>query len=343
MPEQANNPFNFWQELKRRKVLRSLAIYAGSAFIILEAATIIFPRWGFPDWIIDLVLYLLILGAFINIIVAWIFDITPGGVQKTKPIAEVRESDKSTDSNAWKVISYISLGVIVALIIFNVVTSNKELRPDKIESLVVLPFDNLTGDNGLDITLSGMHTMLISDMQRVSELRTICKTSANSYKNVDMSILEITSELGVSAAIESTVMCLGDSICMQIKVITPYPEERTIWMADYMVERSQLPNLWNRVTKQITDELMIELSSEEESLLAESRVVDPEAYDAYLKGLAYLDMINMNSLQKAIEYFNIAIEIEPDWAPPYAGLAGVGGYQMQMSFISPSLAIPKYL
>ncbi len=81
----------FWKELKRRKVLRSLAIYAGSAFIILEAATIIFPRWGLPDWTIDLVLYLLILGAFINIIVAWIFDITPEGVQKTKAVSEVRE------------------------------------------------------------------------------------------------------------------------------------------------------------------------------------------------------------------------------------------------------------
>ncbi len=341
MAGSSNKLSQFWQELKRRKVIRSLAIYAGSAFIILEAATIIFPRWGLPDWTIDLVLYLLILGAFINIIVAWIFDITPEGVQKTKPVSEVRESDISTDSNAWKVVSYISLGVIVALIIFNVAPTNKEARPGTIESVVILPFDNLTGDDGLDITLSGMHTMLIRDMQRIGGLRTICKTSAISYKNKDMSIHEITSELAVGAAIEPTVMCVGDSICMHVKVITPYPEESTIWMADYIVERSQLPNLWNRITKQITDELLIELSSEEESLLAESRIVDPEAYDAYLKGLHYLDMIDKNSLQKAKEYFNIAVEIEPEWAEPYAGLASVWGYQKQMSFISPSVATPK--
>jgi TolB-like protein len=341
MARSSNRLSQFWQELKRRKVLRSSAIYAGSAFIILEAATIIFPRWGLPDWTIDLVLYLLILGAFINIIVAWIFDITPEGVQKTKPVSEVRESDISTDSNAWKVVSYISLGVIVALIIFNVVPTNKELRPDTIESVVILPFENLTGDDGLDITLSGMHTMLIRDMQRIGGLRTICKTSAISYKNKAMSIHEITSELAVGAAIEPTVMCVGDSICMHVKVITPYPEESTIWMADYIVERSQLPNLWNRITKQITDELMIELSSEEESLLAESRIVDPEAYDAYLKGLSYLDKIDRDSLQKATEYFNIAVETEPNWAPPYAGLAEVWAYQMQMSFISPPVAIPK--
>ncbi|MBE9517618.1 MAG: hypothetical protein IMY68_03580, partial [Bacteroidetes bacterium] len=82
----SNNPgrfVHFWKELKRRNVLRSLAIYAGTAFIILEAATIIFPRWGFPDWSIDLVLWLLILGAIINIFVAWVFDFTSKGIQKT--------------------------------------------------------------------------------------------------------------------------------------------------------------------------------------------------------------------------------------------------------------------
>ncbi len=78
MSANPNNFSRFWQELKRRKVLRSLAIYAGTAFIILEASTIIFPRWDFPDWSIDLVLWLLILGAFINVIIAWIYDITPG-------------------------------------------------------------------------------------------------------------------------------------------------------------------------------------------------------------------------------------------------------------------------
>ena len=81
-----------WKELKRRNVLRSLAIYAGTAFVILEAATIIFPRWELPDWTIDLVLYLLILGAFITFILAWIFDITPQGVLLTKPLEEITET-----------------------------------------------------------------------------------------------------------------------------------------------------------------------------------------------------------------------------------------------------------
>src|SRR5210317_1329571 len=108
-----------WKELKRRNVLRSLAIYAGTAFIILEAVTIIFPRWDLPDWTIDLVLYLIILGAFITFIITWIFDITPQGVEKTKPLKEVTESERPADSKVWKAATYISLVVIAGLIIFN--------------------------------------------------------------------------------------------------------------------------------------------------------------------------------------------------------------------------------
>lgn len=137
MSDQAKPNFNFWKELRRRNVLRSLAIYAGTAFIILEAATIIFPRWGLPDWSIDLVLWLLILGAVINLFIAWVFDITPQGIQKTKPVDKVAESEVQSDSKAWKAATYLSLVVIVALITLNIVGGPKQLRAGDIQSLLV--------------------------------------------------------------------------------------------------------------------------------------------------------------------------------------------------------------
>jgi len=95
MPQSSGKLSHFWNELRRRNVLRSLAIYAGTAFIILEAASLIFTRWGFPDWTIDLVLWLMILGAFVNVIVAWIYDITPGGMQRTKALQEEVVEEKA--------------------------------------------------------------------------------------------------------------------------------------------------------------------------------------------------------------------------------------------------------
>ena len=176
--KETNRLNQLWSELKRRSVLRSLAIYAGSAFVFLEAATIILPRWGFPDWIIDLVLYLLILGAFITIAVAWIFDITPEGVQKTKPADEVPKTDKAKDSNAWKIATYISLAVIIALIILNVVPHNKKVQAGSIESLMVLPFDNFTGLDDFEYYVAGMHSGLIGDLGKISALRVVSRTSS---------------------------------------------------------------------------------------------------------------------------------------------------------------------
>jgi len=329
-----------WKELKRRNVLRSLAIYAGTAFVILEAATIIFPRWDLPDWTIDLVLYLLILGAFVTIIVAWIFDITPEGVQKTKPVEELSGTSHQGDSRTWKAATYISLVVILALIVYNIFTTGGSLKTGDVESLVVLPFDNFTGDDELEYFVSGMHASLIGDMGKVGGLRIISKTSSNTYKNTSLSIPEIADALSVDAVVETQVMCVGDTICLQVRVVTPYPEEKQIWVADYREDKSKILSLYNQVTRQIADEVRIELTPEEKRVLNESRTVNKEAYDAYLMGLFYWDKLSQESLDNALQYFNEAVEIDPDWAPPYSGIAQVWVGMAQMGFAGPETAGP---
>ncbi|MCK5694120.1 MAG: hypothetical protein KAI08_14755, partial [Bacteroidales bacterium] len=342
MPSKPGRLSRFWKEMKRRHVLRSLAIYAGTAFVILEAATIIFPRWDLPDWTIDLVLYLLILGAFITFILAWIFDITPQGVQLTKSLEEVVETERPSDSKIWKAATYISLIVIVALIIFNLAPI-KQVKAGDIQSLVVLPFDNFTGDDQLEYFVSGMHASLIGDIGKVGGLRVISKTSSNTYKDADLSLPEIARELAVDAVVETEVMCLGDTICLQVRVLTPFPEEKLLWTSDYREEKSQILSLYNRVTRQIAEEVRVELSPTEERVLNDARKVNKEAYDDYLMGLYYWDKLSQESLNKALEYFNKAVEIDPDWAPPYSGLAQVWVGLAQMGFVAPEIAGPMIL
>jgi len=341
--KQANKPHNgpgLWKELKRRNVLRSLAIYAGTAFIILEACNMLFPRWGLPDRTIDLVFWLLVLGAVINIFVAWVFDITPEGLQKTKSIEELPESAHKSDSKGWRAATYLSLIVIVALIVLNIVGGPKLLRAGDIQSLLILPFDNFTGDDQLDYVAAGMHSSLIGDMGQISGLRVIGKTTSNIYKGVDMSLPQIATELNVEAVVEPTVMCYGDSVCIQIRVVTPFPEEKQIWIGEYKEEKSQIMNLYNRVTKQIADEVKVQLTPNEEQLLAETKTVNPDAYDAYLKGMYYWDQFTPQSLQLALEYFNKAIEIDPDWAPPHAGIAYYRIAIRQYGLAPPSITVP---
>ncbi len=341
MSTNPNNFSRFWQELKRRNVHRSLAIYAGTAFIILEAATIIFPRWGLPDRSIDLVLWLLILGAVINIFVAWVFDITPQGLQKTKPIEELAETEKGTDSKGWKAATYLSLVVIVALIVLNVFSSGKGLKAGDIQSLLVLPFENFTGDDQLDYVAAGMHASLIGDMGQVSGLRVISKTTASIYKDMDLTLPEMATALNAQAVVEPTVMCYGDSVCIQIRVITSFPEEKQLWMGEYKEEKSKIMSLYNRVTRQIADEVKVQLTPGEEQLLAKARTINSEAYDYYLKGLYNWEQFTGESIQLALEYFTRAIEIDPDWALPYAGVAYYWIAIRQYGFAPPAITIPR--
>ena len=210
-----------------------------------------------------------------------------------------------------------------------------------ISSLMVLPFDNFTGSDTLEYFVAGMHSSLIGDIGKISSIQVKSKTTSRAYKDTNKSIPEIASEQNVDAIVEASVLCLGDTICFQVKVLSAFPEEKLLWDQDYYIEKSQILNLYNLVTKDISDKINIILSPEEEKLLADAKKVDEDAYDAYLRGQIYWESLSKEGLEMATHYFNIAVEKDPDWEAPYAGLAMTWGGRMQMGFISPDIAIPK--
>ena len=340
MSEKPKNPFQFWEELKRRRVIRVLVVYLASAFAILEATDIIFPRVGLPDNAINVVMYLLAIGFIISFILSWIYDVTPEGIHKTMPSKDIEVDEKPITSKGWKAATYVSFLVIAGLVVFNIVSRGDVLKPGMIQSLAILPFDNYTGDEKLDYVAAGMHTALIGDMGKLGKLRVTGKNSSSIFKNSGKSAPDIARELDVDALVEPAVMYYGDSIIIQIKLITLYPKEKQLFVEDYMVDNSQVLHLFSKISKQIADEIMIELSPEEERLFAKSRTVDREAYDDYLKALSWNDF-SRESLYKDLEYLNNAIEKEPDWAPLYIGLADTWMVIQQMVLEPTSITYPN--
>jgi len=211
----------------------------------------------------------------------------------------------------------------------------------KTKSVLVLPFDNYTGSEDLAYFVSGMHASLIGSIGKVSGMRVISKTTANAYKDKVKSIPEIASELGVDAVIEASVLGLGEKINLQVKLIDAYPEEKQLWMEDYVKDKSQILSLYNEVTKEISNEINVRLTPEENRLLSKSREVDREVYDAYLKSYQFWDDLSQESLRKGLEYLNLAVEKDPDFAPLYAGLAKCWLGLAQIGIESPAVAGPK--
>jgi len=339
MPEQTNNPFNFWQELKRRKVVHVVTLYASASFVIIELINNLADPLNLPANLLIIVVIVLAIGFPLTIILSWLFDLTSKGIEKTKSLSEVQKGEKPSFSNAWKIATFVSFSVIIILVVLNLTDNLKQLKAGSIQSLVVLPFANYTGDDKLDYYVDGMHDGLIGNIQKVSALRVISKTSSSTFKDSGMSIPDIAASLNVEAVVETSVMCFGeDSICLQTKVISVYPEEKQLWVSDYKIPKSQILNTISEITRQIANEVKVELTQDEVDIISESRVIDPEAYDAYLKSHQYWGDLSEEPLNKARDYLNSAIEKDPDWAPLYLGLANVWMWLAQQGFEAPSIA-----
>jgi len=327
-----NKLAQFWRELKRRRVVHVITVYATAAFVIIELINNLTDPLNLPPKLLTIVVIVLAVGFPLTIVLSWLYDLTSEGIEKTKPIEELRKGEKSVVPNAWRIATIISFVVIIGLVTINIVMGTRGLRPGDIQSLVILPFHNFTGDDQLEWVSDGMTTSLIGDMGKVGGLRVLGTTTSNAYKETDLTVTDIAKKHNVDALVEPTLTCYGDMVCVQVRVITPYPEEKVLWVGDYMEEKSQILKLYKRISRKIADELMVNLTLQEETLLTESRTVDTAAYDAYLKGIVYLDQFNPESWSVAIESFEKAIEIEPDWADPYTGLSLVGAYKKQMGF-----------
>jgi TolB-like protein/Tfp pilus assembly protein PilF len=341
MPDSPNKLSRFWQELKRRRVVHVITLYASATFVIIELINNLAEPFNLPPNLLTIVVIVLAVGFPLAIILSWLYDVTSEGVEKTRPIEELKEGEKTVVPNAWKIATFVSFVVILGLLTFNIIGGTKSLKAGDIQSLVVLPFDNYTGDDQLENMVSGMHALLVGDMGRISGVRVLGGTTSNAYKNAGMTATEIADELNVDAVVEASVMCFGDTVCMQFRLVQTTGKEEQLWIADYKEDMSQMLNLNNQITKQIADEIMIELTPEEELRLAKSRTVDREAYDAYVRSYQYWDDLSLEGLNKGLEYLNLAIEKDPDFAPLYAGLAQVWVGLAQMQFVAPEVAGPK--
>jgi len=230
---------------------------------------------------------------------------------------------------------------LIAFTLFHLLPGLKQSTLNEDWSVLVLPFDNFTGSDTLEYFTAGMHNALIGEIGKIGNLHVKSKTTANAYKNVNRSIPEIASELGVNVVVEGSVLCIGDSICLQVRMVDIENEEKLLWVNDFKVERSQVQNLYGIVTKDFSKEINATLTPQEEERLAETRSVDPAAHDLYMKGLVYNDQMSVEGLQIADQYFKLANERDPSWAPPYLGMASVLERQYQMGFIDRSTAMPQ--
>ncbi len=192
--------------------------------------------------------------------------------------------------------------------------------PGRIESLAVLPLENLSGDPKQDYFVDGMTEALITNLSKIGALKVISRTSAMRYKDSDKSLPQIARELGVHAVIEGSVLQVGNRVRITAQLIEAATDEH-LWAESYERELSDVLRLQGEVSQAIAREIRIQLTPEEETRLSQTRSVNADVYRLYLQGRYHLRPGSQGSIQNAIKKFEEAIEVDPSYAPAYAGLA----------------------
>jgi TolB-like protein/Flp pilus assembly protein TadD len=189
-----------------------------------------------------------------------------------------------------------------------------------IRSIAVLPLEDLSGDSSQDYFADGMTDELIMSLGQISALRVISRTSVMSYKSVRKPLPEIAKELGVEAVVEGTVLRSGARVRIAAQLIEA-PTDKRIWARSYEEDFRDMIGLQHRVARNIAEQVRATLSRREEAHLESGKRIDPTAYEAYLRGRFFWNKRTEDGLRKAISSFNQAIEADPTYAQPYAGLA----------------------
>jgi TolB-like protein len=340
MTQKSNRFERFWKELKRRKVIHVITVYAAVAFVILQLVDMVAQPLHFPEWTQGFIIVLLCIGFIIAILLSWVYDITPKGVKKTKSISAAKHIDQVTSptSSGWKIATYASGVIIIGLVAFNFV-SRRSLNTDisKIEkTIAVLPFRNDSRDTSNTYFINGLMEEILTNLQKIGAFsRVLSRNSVEQYRNnTTKSTTEIAKELGVNYIVEGSGQKYGNSYRLRVQLIAG-KNERHLWADSYEKEIKETKDIYstqNEVAQSIASALKTAIAPEEKQLIEKTPTTSLTAYDFYQRGQEYArtyfaDYSNKQALKKAEELYKQSLKYDSTFAKAYVGLSRVYGWK----------------
>ncbi len=263
------------------------------------------------------------------------------------PTQDVRVDDVAASQpgrrvGQWRPWTIGGLALALASVIVVLALQARAPQPASIRSLAVLPLENLSGDDSQEYFADGMTDELIATLGQISALRVISRTSVMPYKRARKPLPQIARELNVDAVVEGTVLRSGGQVRITAQLIEAR-DDKHLWSDSYDGDLRDMLTLQNTVARAIAEQIRINLNAQEQATLRHGKVVDPEVYEAYLRGRYFWNKRTGGDFQKAVEYFNRAIERDPTFAPAYSGLADTYALlgDWEYGVLTPGEAFPR--
>jgi len=316
-------------ELKRRNVFRVGVAYAIVAWLLIEVASVLLPTFDAPDWVMKAFCTLVILGFPLTLVIAWAFELTPEGIQRSKDV----ESPESATRQTGRKLDFAIIGLLVVAVVFLVVDNYVlDAEPEQVEmvaeqvpaaaeaagqvtTIAVLPFVNMSADSDNEYFSDGLSEELLNLLVRIPELKVAARTSSFSYKGKDTKIAQIGEELGVAHVLEGSVRKSGNRVRITAQLIKA-DDGFHLWSQTYDRTLDDIFVTQDEIAKAVVDKLRINLLG----TMPEVRKTDPKVYSLYLQAGYFINLQGAENLEKAVATLKQVLAIDPDYAPAWVSL-----------------------
>src|SRR5438552_289344 len=318
------DPATFLTELKRRKIYRVAVAYAIVAWLLIQAASILFPTFEAPPWVMKVFITAVILGFPVALILAWAFELTPEGIKRSEEIPP-RESKTAKLGSKWTTIIVAAAVLAAALLAFQFARTHKTATAELPKqtaptatldkSVAVLPFENLSSDKENAFFAQGIQDEIITTLSKISGLRVISRTSTARYNSAPENLPEIARQLRVSNVLEGSVQKAGDRVHINVQLIQAETDVH-LWAQSYDRQLTDIFSVEAEVAKSIADSLQATLSPQEKARVEIKPTDNADAYVLYLRGRDYQTRPDnlLQDFRSASNLYDQAIKLDPTFA-----------------------------
>jgi TolB-like protein/Flp pilus assembly protein TadD len=342
----------FYEEAKRRHVLRVGFAYVLVAFATLEGADLILPSLMVPDWAYRMLVVLALFLFPIVLVVAWVYDLTPEGVRRTPDLVRAQPEAGRARHGAPGALAAADPHAADADTAADAQAAShlQRHRPrlairsrrggGVIDSLAILPFSNGSGDADGEYLCDGITESIINKMSTISGIRVVPRASAFRYKNRDYEPAEIVRELNVAALVTGRVHQRSGVLVAQAELID-LDSEAQLWGEHYNRPLSDIFQVQEEMAEEIARSLRLQLTKQQRERLRRRDTQDTEAYQEYLKGRYYWNKRTADGLRMAITHFQEACDLDPQYALAYSGLADTYNVLGYYNIDAPATSYPR--
>ena len=307
---------HLWSELNRRRVIRVTVLYAIAGWIVIEVSSTVLPNLNLPEWSVTLVTVLVVLGFVPAVVLAWAFDIGPGGVHRT-PADNAEMAARVDESGSPE--------------------PPPHLDTDKRRSIAVLPFVNMSGDEENEYFSDGVAEEILNLLTRLPQLRVSSRSSTFAYKGEQINIKKVSEDLGVSTLLEGSVRRAENRVRITAQLIDTATDSH-LWSETYDREMKDVFAIQDDIAKSIVDALKVTLTPRDRRALQYVATSDAQAYDYYLRGRKYFYAMTKRAFHHAVKMYRQAIAEDPSYALAYAGIADAHSFLFMYGDSTPANA-----